>query len=267
MNLIYGLKFNEEDLYMNAFNLSHNSNTPFTVEQRIIHRLLVHSSLSTDIGLLSGKMGLAIFFMHYHQFTNNELYDDVATELMSEIIKELHIKVPITFDSGLPGIGWGVDYMIYKGFIEGDSSEICEEIDNRIMETDPRRMSDYSFETGLGGILYYVLGHLKMAYEQESKLPFDSIYLSDLYTTCNQLTLHKDKISGKLLRWIDSYQNYYNNMILPDNRIWELPDLIQPIRDFDSKSLSTYSLGLNNGLAGTLMLSITNNKLNRLNSY
>lgn len=238
---------------MNAFNLSSESHTPFTVEQRMIHRLLLHSSLLPDIGLLRGKMGLVIFFMHYHQSTHNEVYEDVATELMDGIIKEIHKELPVTFESGLSGIGWGIDYLIHQGFAEGNSEEVCEEIDRRIMEVDPRRMSDLSFETGLGGILCYVLGHLKMALDQNQKLPFDTLYLSDLYAACTHLTLHSDNVPRKTLELAEAYQCYYVNKSVPDDRIWELSILLQAIPDFDSKRMNTYSYGLEKGLAGTLL--------------
>lgn len=39
-------------------------------------------------------------------------------------------------------------YLIQNKFIEGESVEVCEEIDNKIMETDPRRISDYTLQTG-----------------------------------------------------------------------------------------------------------------------
>ena len=37
-------------------------------------------------------------------------------------------------------------YLIANTFVEGDSLEICEEIDSKIMETDPRRLTDYTLE-------------------------------------------------------------------------------------------------------------------------
>lgn len=241
---------------MNTSNLLTNSYIQFSVEQRIIHRLLLHSSLLPDIGLLNGKMGLVICFMHYHQFTNNELYEDVATELMDKIIKELHKSLSVTFESGLSGIGWGIDYMIHKGFVEGNSIEICEEIDNRIMEADPERISDYSFKNGLGGILCYVLSHLMIADKQKQQLPFDSRYLSGLYTVCTRFALRRDKVPPKTLEWVDAYQDYYINKIVYANQFWKLSALLQAIPDFDNKRLNTYPLGLNKGLAGTLLTNI-----------
>lgn len=36
----------------------------FTEEERMIHRLILESSFLADLGLLHGKMGIAIFFMN-----------------------------------------------------------------------------------------------------------------------------------------------------------------------------------------------------------
>ena len=40
------------------------TNMIFTEEERMIHRLILESSFLADLGLLHGKMGIAIFFMN-----------------------------------------------------------------------------------------------------------------------------------------------------------------------------------------------------------
>jgi hypothetical protein len=59
--------------------------------------------------------------------------------------------MPFSLDKGLTGIGWGIEYLIQNGSVKGESVEICEEIDYRIMETDPKRITDFSLETGFEG--------------------------------------------------------------------------------------------------------------------
>ena len=44
-----------------------------------------------------------------------------------------------------------------KGFVECDSNDILTELDNKIMERDLRRVKDYSFDTGIEGLAWYVL--------------------------------------------------------------------------------------------------------------
>ena len=224
----------------------------FDAERTIIHELLLRSSLIQDIGLLQGKMGLVIFFMYYHQYTKEALYEDVANELLDEIVEGLHKDLPITFDSGLPGIGWGIDYLIHKGFIGGDSKEICEEIDHKIMETDPRRMTDYSFETGLGGILLYVLTHNKTVSDQKQDPPFDTTYLNDLYTAC--VKARSDNTAPtETQELIECYITSQETRTIPNYSIWNFPRLTQGIQDFNERKVTQYSLGIKQGLAGALL--------------
>ncbi len=109
-----------------------------------------------------------VFFMHYYRYTGDTMYEDVALELLDEVEEKLQKGLPVTFESGLSGIGWAVNYLIANTFVEGDSLEICEEIDSKIMETDPRRLTDYTLEKGLGGILLYVLAHSKVVFSTQA---------------------------------------------------------------------------------------------------
>jgi lantibiotic modifying enzyme len=128
---------------------------------RIANHLMINASFLADLGLYHGKMGIVIFFAHYSRYTGNLMYDDFAGELMDEIGEELHTQLPIDFSEGLCGIGWGVEYLSQNNFTEGDSDQILENIDKRIMERDVLRVEDESLETGLAGISLYLQTRLK----------------------------------------------------------------------------------------------------------
>ena len=150
----------------------------FSAEQYITNRLLFQSSMERDVGLFYGKMGLVIFFAHYFKYSSLKVFDDTADELMGELNKELFNEaIPVGFAFGLSGIGWGIEYLIQNGFTDDDSLEICKEIDKKIMEKDPRRITNYSLELGLEGILHYVIAHIKGVMAHHSQMPFDEIYL------------------------------------------------------------------------------------------
>lgn len=46
--------------------------------QQITDMLLLNGTLTECPGLVHGKMGIAIFFFHYAQYTNNMLFADYA---------------------------------------------------------------------------------------------------------------------------------------------------------------------------------------------
>lgn len=126
-----------------------------TFLNRISNHLIINTLLLKNIGLYHGKMGIAIFFYHYSRYSNNSLFSDFANLLIDNIIEEIHNKMYYDLEDGLCGIGWGIEYLISNGFIEGDSSEILFDIDQMIMERDILRVTDFSIMTGLGGIFTY----------------------------------------------------------------------------------------------------------------
>ncbi len=162
-----------------------------------IECLVLNVSFLTDLGLFHGKMGHAIFFAHYGRLVNNVSYEDFAGELLEEIYEEININLPINMECGLCGIGWGIEYLVGQGFMEGCTDEILKDIDELIMERDPRRMHDLSFRKGLGGILYYVMVRLSSLRETDN-LPFDSFYLESL----REVVLEKDFRKEKSLSFL-----------------------------------------------------------------
>lgn len=144
---------------------------------RIAYHLLLSSHLINEPGLFYGKMGVVIFFAHYYQYTNERMYIDFAGELLDEIFEEIDENTPICFDKGLCGIGWGVEYLLQNKFMKGDSNEILNDIDNKVMELDPIKIINKSVKTGLEGILYYINIRLMSPCEKNNSIFFDPNYL------------------------------------------------------------------------------------------
>ncbi|GHS93278.1 hypothetical protein FACS1894203_5810 [Bacteroidia bacterium] len=230
----------------------------FTLEQQIIHRLLLCSSIERNPGLYHGKIGLILFFANYFELAENPVFEDTGDELMEELMEEIHKGLPIGFESGLSGIGWGVEYLIQNSFVKGDSLEVCEEIDKKMMATDPRRITDYTVETGLGGILHYVLAHIKGVMSQHSELPFDKIYLKDLYSAVTN-NLRNNEISNDVRLLILKYISFYENKVKLDYSL----DLSFVVGDakIEKEKLNSFPLGLKKGLSGILLKKLIMNRL------
>jgi len=227
----------------------------FTAEQQIIHELLLRSSIENDLGLFYGKTGLVLFFVHYFEQTNNPVFEDTANELVEELMEEIYQELPIGFASGLSGIGWGLEYLIQNGLYKGDSLEICEEIDNKIMEKDLRRMNDYTLDSGLEGLLHYILAHLKGVMTKHAKLPFDEIYLNDLYQTVLNISW-KSKFSKDFKILSENYLHFYETRT-ELNYSLKLSSFIEDMK-IDIKNLHSLPLGLRKGLSGYMLKTIMN---------
>ncbi len=145
---------------------------------KIINLIISKSAETHDLGLLSGKTGIILFLYHYSKYSENKLYADFAGLLIDDIFDDINNKMTISFDNGLSGVGWGIEYALKNNFVEGDSYEILEDIDKQIMSRDIKRIEDETLESGLEGLFHYILYHLPE--NNTMQCPFDDIYLSDL---------------------------------------------------------------------------------------
>jgi len=178
----------------------------------IVPLLIIDSGNISNIGLFHGKMGVILFFAHYGRFTGDKLYDKFAGKLLDEIYEDITTEIPVNLENGLCGIGWGVEYLVQGGFMKGNTDDILEEIDHRIMERDPRRIRDISFRNGLGGIAYYVLARL-IAKRQTDQFAFDSTYIRDLQKALAMSDLQKDKENpDNLVQDINKYLSGQMNL-------------------------------------------------------
>jgi hypothetical protein len=160
---------------------------------RIVRHLMLNASFSSDTGLYHGKMGIALFFAHYGRYAGNTLYNDFAGELLDEIYEDIHTGTPVDFENGLCGIGWGIEYLLQNGFMEGDSDDVLSEIDRKIMERDIRRITDLSFRTGLGGISCYIRKRINSPCRNQDARPFDEMYLSDWEAAAKSVEIPDEK--------------------------------------------------------------------------
>lgn len=150
--------------------------------QRIINHQILHTSFLPGLGLYNGKMGRILFFYYAARHMNLGLCEEFADELLDEVYEDIHKMTPIHFSDGLCGIGWGVEYLVKQSFVEGIPDEVLTDIDLKIMEYDPRRITDHSLETGLEGIACYVMARLFSP--RDEGVPFDTVYLNDLRLSC-----------------------------------------------------------------------------------
>ena len=141
-----------------------------TINQRLINALLLNSSFIDNLGLLNGKMGIAIFFFHLARETKNSIYEDYAGELIDEIYEEINLNTPLDFENGLAGIGWGIEYLVQNGFIDADTDEVLEEFDKRLMPFIYSFPSAIGLCNGLVGLGAYLLKRIQNPNSNDDKI-------------------------------------------------------------------------------------------------
>lgn len=160
---------------------------------RIADYLLLQSAYMQDVGFFHGKMGIVTALYLYADNCGDEILSDYAWELLQQVYKGIHTNMPIGLETGLAGIGYATVWLCRNGLLEGDLNDILTDIDAKIMEYDPRRITDLSVRTGVGGILLY----LRLRQATEPVTTFDNRYLTELQTL---VAGHRMKdTGGKLL--------------------------------------------------------------------
>ena len=215
-----------------------------SIFQKIVPHILLNSSFISNLGLFHGKIGIVLFFAHYSRYSGDPLYDEFAGKLLDEVYEEIHIDLPVDFENGLCGIGWGIEYLVQNNFMEGDTDEILEDIDRRIMERDLRRITDISFQKGLGGITYYAMARLT-AKRKENQSAFDPTYLQDLQQTLNRSDIGKDDENP--LNLIQDFQK----CLLGEKYILKFPGFLLKNLPEKYDKILELPLGIFEGLSGS----------------
>ena len=82
--------------------------------------------------LLSRWMERTIELFQLSQKTNDTELEEEADKLLNKIIDHCSLAVPITYENGLCGIGTGIEYLLQKKLVEGNSDEILHQIDSAV---------------------------------------------------------------------------------------------------------------------------------------
>lgn len=153
---------------------------------QIADQYLLNGLCYSHSGLWNGKTGMSVFFFLLSRATGNKRYEDFAGELLDDVCSNLSSRTPVSFADGLCGIGWAIEYLNAEGFIEADTNDILSEVDRQIMERDVRRITDYTLETGLEGIVSYI----QIRMDNNSNVPtFDRTYLKEIEDACKRAGL------------------------------------------------------------------------------
>ncbi len=128
--------------------------------QSIANILMLNASSLNNIGLYNGKMGLAIFFYHYALYSKKEIYEVYAGDLIDVIFKKIRTGLPLDFETGLTGLGWGFEYLVQNEFVEADTDELLEEVDKAVASVKNENLkvrSNANKDDLFGTGLYYAM--------------------------------------------------------------------------------------------------------------
>lgn len=218
----------------------------FTPEQKLLHKVVLHANDVPARGLFCGQMGIVLVLSEYARLRKLHPLRTAINFLLDQILSNLSTEMPLTFSHGLTGIGWGVEYLLQNKFQHGSGVEICEAIDQKLMQQNILRQTDLTLEQGVEGWLNYIIAHFQGAI-REGKQAFDDAYLQDVAAVCRHL-LRQETVPS-----LHSLCETYILMLegKPISYHFNLHPFISP----DIKH-STTQLGIHSGLAGLLFTTI-----------
>lgn len=102
--------------------------------QKIANILMLNVHNIDSHSILEGKMGIVLFFYNYARYSKNNIYSEIADELLDSVFDSINKLTDIGFDQGAIGAAWGVRYLIRNKFVEGDPKEILSDVENLLLK-------------------------------------------------------------------------------------------------------------------------------------
>lgn len=160
-----------------------------------------------DYSLYDGKTGLSLaYYLLFAKLKDNR-YLAKGQSLIEDLSENISQVQTFDMESGLSGIGWGIEWLIQNKFIDANSDEILADIDDELYKTVVySKSANLSIATGtIGKALYF---YTRLC----AKNPNTSRYRN----ICNQecLVLLIDELSDKIL---NDNKDSIRNEITSDN--------------------------------------------------
>lgn len=154
-----------------------------------------YSPYLPTIDLYHGKMGCLLAMHLYGLQVKSHLYLESADWLLEDVLDHIDERLPLGMEHGLIGLAFGVSLLQRYGEMEVDLNEVLAEIDERIMQFDPRRIKDVSFRSGLLGVMAY----LQLRKQCGVVTSIDTQYIHEINDRCQQLNTELSKDSWTIL--------------------------------------------------------------------
>lgn len=93
---------------------------------QIANILMLNCQKANGQGLLSGPLGIAMFFYHYARFVDAKRYFDFADGILSDTIETSLNIATRDFAKGFLGIGWSMKYLSNFHFVQLQKDSLAE---------------------------------------------------------------------------------------------------------------------------------------------
>lgn len=167
--------------------------------QQLINNLINHIEKQDIVevnsyGLWNGKAGMAIVYCLLMRYTGSEHFSDKALTLLDDVSDGISSIGALTFADGLAGIGWAFEWLKENEFIDIDTDQALEEIDDTMYRSIVFGADEnISLQNGTLGKAVYITKRFQSINENTSR--FRNICLQEcLVLLTNDL---KEKLTGE----------------------------------------------------------------------
>ncbi len=147
--------------------------------EEINQELLANGGLdSTDIGVLSGSSGLALFHFYYNAYHPNEISEDAGSDIIATIVGTINEGYNFhTFCGGIAGAAWVIELLNELEFIEVDTDALLGILDEYLHHITKLNHNEnfYDFLHGVIGIGYYFLKRYENTNSPASKQKYEDM--------------------------------------------------------------------------------------------
>lgn len=205
------------------------------IENKIIKVLTIHQN-NNNISISHGLCGKIIILLLWAKITRSELFEKLAESFISIINENLSYKTPIFFENGLLGVGWCWEFLMQNKLLEYNSETVLEDIDKHVMSIRCDKIKDFSLETGLQGIILYILARIKGCIINNRKIPFDKKYMQTLYHVTKKIMLTNNVLFKDIsseIELIDIIERNYKIININPLNINDINKLIKKTNETD----------------------------------
>ena len=149
--------------------------------EEINNELIANGTLdTTDVGVLSGSAGLALYHFYYNDYNPNEASEDLGSEIIASIVGKINEGYNFhTFCGGIAGAAWTIELLNELDFIELDTDALLGALDDYLNYVANLNESEnyFDFLHGLIGIGYYFLKRYENTKSKEIKANYEKMLL------------------------------------------------------------------------------------------
>lgn len=114
----------------------------------------------TSLGLKNGRCGLSL--LSFLLSEKDEKYKERASTNLDYLLEHVYESSSLSFNEGLMGIGWTLEYLIQNQYMSNSSDKLLYEIDDIIYRWVTFHLLDsFSINNGYIGVLLYFCYRLK----------------------------------------------------------------------------------------------------------